>query len=152
MDKGTLEYIKEHQEFIKESIDKIFKNPTKKNWKGADVQIAFNEKFFFTTDNWNDRRINLFRGFFSGLMHNGIHNEIIFIGDLEIIHQWNDDENYVFIRDIKRNNLYYATWYKSRGRTDLILKNGKPINLTAFKVLLMKMTQPVSVKYLGIDV
>jgi len=135
--------IKEIQEYVKKHFDQSFKEPLKKEWIGSNPVSAFDEKGLFTEKNWNDARVNLFRAFFSGFFHPGIHNQIVFIGDLEVAHFWCDDQNYVFIRNTQTNDLYYATWYKSRGRTDLILHNGRKITLTEFKKLLLEMLKPV---------
>jgi hypothetical protein len=67
----------------------------------------------------------------------------VIIGDLEIAHRWEDDQNYVFMRNTKNNALYYMTWYKSRGRTDLILRNGEKITLPEFRELLEEMLKPL---------
>lgn len=147
----TCKYLEEHQKFVKEEMDNAFKNPTEipEGVKSDPINIAFDENDDFTDDNWNDRRISLFRHFFSGWFHDGISFEIVFIGDLEISHQWDEDQNYVFIRNTRTNDLYYATWYKSRGRTDLILHNGKKISLSSFKNLLLEMLE--SIKSLDVE-
>uniref|UniRef100_A0A6M3XY25 Uncharacterized protein n=1 Tax=viral metagenome TaxID=1070528 RepID=A0A6M3XY25_9ZZZZ len=134
-----IKLIKEQQAYVKKNLDRAFQNPTEKLWKGDDVNIAFDINDKFTEDNWNDRRISLMRGFFYGWFYDGILNQIVFIGNLEVSHQWHDDQNYVFIRDIGTNDLYYITWCKSRGRTDVILHNGQHISLENFKELLVKM-------------
>ena len=147
MDKETREAFETHQRYVKDFIEAAFEDPLNKAWQGADPVSGFKENGagsrLFSEENWNDWRISLFRGFFCGWFHNGISNEIIFIGDLEVCHQWDSDQNYVFIHNAQTNDLYYATWYKSRGRTDLILHNGHPISLSTFKKLLLEMIKPL---------
>ena len=148
--KETIKCIEKQQKFVRLNIEEAFEEP----WKIPDgitsdsISVAFERagifnKLLFTSDNWNDRRISLFRHFFSDWFGDGIHNEIVFIGELEIVHQWDEDQNYVFIRNINTNNLYYITWYKSRGRTDSFLKNGNHITLTEFRYLLEEMLKPI---------
>jgi len=139
----TARMIKKIQGQVRKDLDAVFNAPLEKKWSGADPVSGFDEKGTFFEDNWNDARINLFRAFFLGWFHEGISNDIIFIGDLEVVHQWFEDQNYVFIRNLETNDLFYATWYKSRGRTDLILHNGQKITLTAFKNLLIELLKPV---------
>lgn len=131
------------QRHVRKNLDAAFRVPFEKNWQGADPVSGFGEKGTFSEDNWNDARINLLRAFFSGWFHEGIANDIVFIGNLEVVHQWFEDQNYVFIRNLETNDLFYASWYKSRGRTDLILHNGQKITLPAFKDLLTELLEPV---------
>jgi hypothetical protein len=139
----TVRMIKKIQREVRKDFGAAFTAPLEKKWSGADPVSGFDEKGTFSENNWNDARINLFRMFFSGWFHRGISDDIVFIGDLEVMHKWFEDYNYVFIRNIKTNDLYYATWYKSRGRTDLILHNGQKITLDAFKNLLTEMLKPL---------
>ena len=139
MRKELVKTLKRTQKEVRRDFKKYFNNPALKEWQGADVELAFDNKNIFTEDNWNDRRIHLFRSFFCGWFHDGICNEVAFIGKLEILHLYLEDQNYVFIRNTGTNDLYYATWYKDRGRTDLILHNGQKITLYNFKKLLLEM-------------
>jgi hypothetical protein len=140
LDKEEFEELKELRTELIKSIDIFFENPKLKDWNGADVNEAFrleatyNKEPTFIEDNWNDRRINLFRAFF-----HIIHNEWVKIGRFEIIHQWHEDTNYVTLRDTKNNDLYYVEWYKSRGCTSMFLKNGNPIMLGAYKELITEL-------------
>lgn len=143
MERKFINMLYEIQQGVRERFDEAFEEPLKKDWEGADPVTGFDEKGVFSEDNWNDARINLFRAFFAGWFHDGISNQIVFIGDLEIAHFWHEDQNYVFIRNTKTNDVYYATWYKSRGRTDLILRNGQKITCPQFKQLLREMLKPV---------
>jgi len=137
-------FLKECQDEIRSNIDKCFDNPTLKEWQGDDVQVAFKiPPFFwqlvFTGNNWNDRRIHLFRQFFGGWSTGSIRDQQIYIGDLTIVHMWDDDENYVYIFDNVTHDLFHVEWYKDRGRTDLFIKNGGSITLYDFRQLLQKM-------------
>lgn len=146
--KEDIKCIKDQQKYVRENIDKAFSNPTEipEGVTSDSIQVAFDRynEDVFKTDNWNDRRISLFRHFFGGWFYSGgMRNGIVFIGELEIVHQWDEDQNYVFIRKCIDNDLYFITWYKSRGRTDLFLKNGKPISLKEFRELLEEMLKPI---------
>jgi hypothetical protein len=133
MEKTEFEELTKERVELAKSIDLFFENPKLKEWNGADVEVAF-PKGVFLGDNWNDRRINLFRALF-----HYIHNEWVKIGNLELTHLWHDDENYVNIKDSKTNDLYHVEWYKSRGCTSEFLKNGKPITLQEFKALISEL-------------
>jgi hypothetical protein len=135
--------IKKVQRAVKSGFDIAFAEPLKKEWKGEDPVSGFDEKGVFSEANWNDARVNLLRRFFAGFFHDGISNEVVFVGDLEVGHIWQDDQNYVFIRNAATNDVYYATWYKSRGRTELILHNGQKITLENFKRLMLELLNPV---------
>jgi len=142
-DKEIADTIRTIQADVKARLDDAFKNPLKKEWQGSDPTAGFNDKEVFSDDNWNDGRISLFRTFFASAWGGGgISNQLVFIGDLEIVHEWHEDQNYVFIHNCRTNDLYHMTWYKSRGRTELILCNGHKITLGEFKALLVEMLKP----------
>ena len=132
--------IKEVQDEVKNGWDAAFDNPLKKSeYMGSDPKSAFDSNGVFDTDNWNDRRMSLFRRFFGGFFGAGpIHNDVAYIGRLTIGHLWKDDENFVFIIGVT-NDLYCVNWYKSRGRTDTFFHNGNPITLDSFKLLIEEM-------------
>ena len=134
--------IRKIQGEVKKEFDGAFAEPLKKRWKGGDSVSAFDKCQVFTENNWNDARVSLFREFFVGFFHAGINNEVVVIGHLEVGHIWQDDQNYVFIRNFVTNDVYYATWYKSRGRTELILHNGQKITLENFRKLMLEMLKP----------
>jgi len=97
--------LQEIQQEVKKTCEAIFEKPLEKTWKGSDPEAGFDENSVFSTNNWNDARINLFRSFFAGLFHNGISNEVVYIDDLEIVHFWSEDQNYVSIRNEKTGYL-----------------------------------------------
>jgi len=137
------EIIKEIQADVGARLNHAFDSPLEKNWKGSDPFPAFDADGNFLEDNWTDARIGLFREFFASMFAPAaISNQIVTIGDLEIAHEWEDDQNYVFIHNTKTSDLYYVTWYKSRGRTDRILHNGKKITLPEFRKLIEEMLKP----------
>jgi hypothetical protein len=127
---------------MRESMTKYFANPTLKEWNGADVQVAFDEHGVFKRDNWNDRRMHLFRLWFDGLSSDSVRNDFVCVGNLTIAHLWEDDQNYVTIQNDLTKDCYEITWYKERGRTDNFQLNHKPITLTQFKDLLTEMLKP----------
>jgi hypothetical protein len=131
------------QRDVKKRLEGAFDSPLKKDWAGDDPKGGFDEKGVFSEDNWNDARINLFRSFFSGFFHGGISNQTVHLGSLSVTHRWDDDRNFVYMVDSNTGAVYYATWYKSRGRTDVILRNGQKITLENYRQLLQLMLQPL---------
>jgi len=140
MNKTEFEELKEERIELAKNIDLFFEDPKLKDWNGADVKEAFrldatySKEPTFIEDNWNDRRINLFRALF-----HIIHNELVKIGRFEVIHKWHEDMNYVTLRDTENDNLYYVEWYKSRGCTSEFLINSKPITLVEYKELITEL-------------
>jgi len=143
-EKNIEKLIAQIQRDVSKQFKEAFDSPLKQEWAGSAPIAGFDERGVFSEENWNDARINLFRAFFSGLFHDGISDQVVYIGDVEIGHMWQDDQNFVFIRNVKSNDVYYVTWYKSRGRTDLILHNGKKITLENYKKLLNEMLKPIA--------
>lgn len=72
----------------------------------------------FNPDNWNGGDI---------LRHFLYNNDFAYIGSFEIKYYVVDDQTTIFL--FASNKWYEISWYKSRGRTDIIKMNGEPICL-----------------------
>ena len=76
--------------------------------------------WIFNHDNWNGG--DILRHFLYDNFY-----EVTRVGSFEIKYYIVDDQTTIFIFD--SSNWYEISWYKSRGRTDIIKMNGDPIYL-----------------------
>lgn len=78
------------------------------------------DEWFFNPENWNGG--DILRGGLLDILY-----EEKSIDSYEIKYFWHDNQTTFLI--FKDNDWYEISWYKSRGRTDTIKKNGEPIYL-----------------------
>lgn len=113
----------------------------KENFKTSDTPVAlfqlnrasFEEdepEIIFNKNNWNSGQ-DILR-YFLLFTYNRCKNHIIYNNKLDIHIMFKDDTWNSVIIDRVNNDLYYTTWYKSRGRTDKITKNGEIITLDEY--------------------
>lgn len=80
-------------------------------------------EWIFNLDNWNGG--DILRGGLLDILY-----EEKSIDSHEIKYFWHNDQTTFLI--FKDNDWYEISWYKSRGRTDIIKKNGEPIYLDEY--------------------
>lgn len=134
------------QKLTKELIDYALNNPKQKTWSGDDPSADFIDGVF-TGQNWNDARLNLLRQTIYRLAPD--YDDSCEIeednGEFKLFRCYREDSSYVFItyRDYDyekdNNDIWHIEWYKSRGRTDKVNLNGKPITLEQLKDLLYRL-------------
>lgn len=109
-----------------------------KPWENTTAFTGDNQQF--TSDNWNDPFINLFREAFAPAEHT---ETSITVGLLTVRHEWHNDQNYYFIEDVDEL-LYVMSIYKHRGRVEGFYEadTGDPVTLAAAKDLYKQMTDP----------
>lgn len=107
-------------------------------WENTTAFTGDNQQF--TSDNWNDPFINLFREAFAPAEYA---ETPITVGSLIVRHDWHNDQNYYLIEDVAEI-LYVMSVYKHRGRTEAFYKanTGQPITLDMAKDLYKQMTDP----------
>lgn len=94
----------------------------------------------FTSKNWNDPFINLFREAFAPAENVETYIEV---GSLIVRHEWHNDQNYYIIED-GFELLYVMSIYKHRGCVEAFYKadTGVPVTLDVAKDLYKQMTDP----------
>lgn len=106
---------------------------------GSGPESMFDKNGDFTSDNWASGQ-DLVRKFFE---YYPVSNKVIDLRDPElhfdlmIIHyKQHDDQHYLQITLVKDDSdccdHYFISWYKSRGRTERIYKNGRPITIAEY--------------------
>jgi hypothetical protein len=136
------------KQITKEVLEQLRKTQ-QREYYGSQAQAMFVDGIF-NPNNWNggDRLIRqYFSEYRDGLFNDQVAAEIEFgeketefSGDIIINHKWFEDQNYVTIifhgwygvdemNDYKQqiDHIAYFTWYKSRGRTENALYNGRPM-------------------------
>lgn len=107
---------------------------------GSDPTPMFNEAGEFMTDNWASGQ-SLIRAFFefyqlSTVIEN--HDPEAYFTHILTYYEYHEDQHYVQITLLNDSDAteccdqYFITWYKSRGRTERIYKNGRPIRLAEY--------------------
>ena len=107
-------------------------------WENTTAFIRDSQQF--TSDNWNDPFINLFREAFAPAEN--VETPIT-VGNLTVRHEWHNDQNYYLIED-GYEVLYVMSFYKHRGRTEAFYEasTGQPVTLDVAKDLYRQMTDP----------
>lgn len=131
----------------KELLEKLYQIRYKKLNKNPDndlpnklfheVKDDYEENVYivFNKDNWNSGQ-DLLRYFLLFIYDYNLKNHIIYENKIDIHILFKDDTWTGVIIDRDNNDVYYISWYKSRGRTDKILKNGEPITLDEYLEIL----------------
>lgn len=99
---------------------------------------AFKKSGRFCLRNWRDKHCMQLRNVIYEKL-NGFDKQFAKFGKFEIRYMWYADQYYVWILDLENNFLYLVTWYKERGKTDMILFQGEPIYLDELKYLLKRL-------------
>ena len=84
---------------------------------------AFKKSGIFCFNNWMDKKCMKLRDILIELTDNQNYNSKRF----EIEYKWYADNTYFFITNKEDAFYYIVTWYKSRGETECILFQGRPI-------------------------
>lgn len=109
---------------------------------GSDPVSMFDKNGDFVTDNWASGQ-DLVRKFFEyypvGNRVIDLRNSKICFDLITIHYNWHDDQHYLQITPVNDNlgycDHYFISWYKSRGRTERIYKNGRPIKIEEYAEL-----------------
>lgn len=127
-------------------IQQAFLRPANKTWAGDDPRLDF-PGTVFTGDNWNDARLSLLRNLV-GCLEVGEAREFDWDGNnAHMFRCYLEDQNYVFIR--VEGSLYHIEWYKSRGRTEVVNKDGQPITLVELQILIRHLAEAFGPVLLG---
>ncbi len=97
----------------------------KSNPKPLFIYDDINDEMVFSPDNWNG--CDILRRFFYDEYYPGCS---LLIEKFLINYYLIDNTTYIFILDDL--DFYIITWYKSRGKTENIIKNGSPITLDEY--------------------
>lgn len=130
----------------KEILTKLRKSQQKSHY-GSPAQSMFVDGVF-SSDNWNGGDGIIRQYFYDNVwMETKVDNidftyeNTHFWGDIIINHTWYEDQNYVTITfagsfekdgnlqldDYEFEHVAYLTWYKSRGRTESVKFDGRPM-------------------------
>ena len=127
-------------EYTKERINKfVIDYPTSDKPKLLFKYVEYEDDYIFNENNWNC--CDLLRGFLlTKLYDNGVKLDLT-INNIHLTADCcydNDDwRGYILLESgVNYYDLYTITWYKHRGRTESIMKNGEPITLTDYVMLL----------------
>lgn len=136
--------------FSKKEINHAFNHPSQKNWEGSDPRLDF-PYGIFTGENWNDARINLLRQTLKRLFLNYDNSSTTVDsddGEYKLFKFYEEDTTHIFItytywdEDKKiDDNIWFVKWHKSRGKTDKINYNGKPVRLDELKELIYALNE-----------
>lgn len=133
-------------QITKETLDNLRKHQQKSNY-GSPAQAMFVDGVF-SSDNWNGGD-GIIRQYFYEKVHmdtlvdniDFTYEAIHFWGDIIINHTWYEDQNYATITfagsfekdgnlqldDYEFEHIAFLTWYKSRGRTESVKFDGRPM-------------------------
>ena len=132
-DERYLEHVKLKIEDFKNN------NPTSSEPVMLFKYVDYDEEYIFNDDNWNG--CDLLRKF---LLEEVYSKGVKIKKNIGATHLTcdccpEDDDWTAYIlleKSVNMYDLYTLSWYKRRGRTESILKNGKPISLTDYVNLL----------------
>lgn len=149
------------KEYLKQLVEnRLNEAKNEDSHYGSLPKSLFNEDGAFNKDNWNGGD-DIIRQFTRELEwdepytkefeieYNSSNYIMNISGDLIAVHSGFSDQNYIQITTYSQAHIeeldnysewkfdqYLVTYYKSRGKTELILKNGKPININEYVELL----------------
>jgi hypothetical protein len=133
-------------QITKEHLNKL-REHQQKNYYGSQAQAMFVDGVF-NSDNWNGGDGIIRQYFYDNVwMETKVsdidftYDSIHYWGDIIITHTWYDDQSYVTItfagsyekdgnlqlNDYEFEHVAFLTWYKSRGRTESVKFDGKPM-------------------------
>lgn len=131
--------------------DKCLKDPHMRD----ETKPLFNEDGSFNPKNWNSNQADIRTKLFNFVMVSGcsisttndqfrtteeMEEEYIPTVNLYAFYQYDNDQWYIMINiiseEVDRYDNYVVSWYKDRGCTQMITKNGSPINMEEYVELL----------------